>query len=999
MRREFSHVPFEDPSKAEANLARVEERIDSGLLVPLASLVGESPDPDGALNLLDRYVQSAPPEVLTGLFGHPTALTYLVAIFGYSRFLSETLLAEPALAVKFARDRNFTKLKSKEDLFQDFARFVTINPDPWLSAQLARFKRRNTIRIVLKDVLGLSTLGETTLELSALADVILHEALAFCDLELAKRYGHPQFRDAEGRIARSGFAVVSLGKLGANELDYSSKIGLIFLYAQDGETSGGSEPESVISSKEYFVRLAHAVTRTVTQSTPQGEVFRVDLGLRPEGEEGELAISLSSALAYYQHRARDWELQMLIKARHSAGDARLTRDFLRGVEPWVYKSPTDVEAVESVLGSGARLSKELRAAREEALDVKLDRGGIRDIEFLAQCLQRLHGQADPWVRAGGTLLALRKLNDKNWISDRDCAQLTAAYEFLRKVEHRIQLELGHETHRLPSDAQAAKRLGRRAGTGIPSMGDEGKALVRHIQETLQHVEEIYQRLIHPGARARTAAAFDLTPPTSWMEERGPHSFESLLTALDTQAPSLAAVVRHARLPERSRGNVTRLFASFFSSAERFHQARHNSELVGRALDAVAASDYLADLLVDHPEDIAALDGLCCSIGSRKPGRAESQESQMEMAMASPAWPEPFSWVREPGVPLGDQMALLRHEFRSRVVALGAADAAGLDSIFTALGRWSALAARAVSSALAIARGAAGSRAIAERVNLPFAILALGRLGSSEFDLASDVHLVFVADAGLLPEEAAYVTRLASCTIEVLSSYTREGSVLAVDTRLRPPRPRGQGGELVVADNALGNYLRNSAELWEVMTYLKAWPVAGDPEFAGRVAERTAQLCLRRFASDPALLSKLREARARLEKESFAPHSNTETAPGGYYDLDFAVSYLRLKHQVALPPGANIAQQIGALRSSGLIAQGEADALEVGATFLRSVDHAIRLATGRAAEGLPEHVGHADSVETLARRWALVAEGESLPARLREIQQQVRSVYGRLVGPE
>src|SRR6266568_3510837 len=614
MRREFSDVPFEDRASTEANLIRVEERIPAGLLVPLASLLGESPDPDGALNLLARYVQSASPEVLSGLARHPTALTYLLAIFGYSRFLAETLLAEPALAVQFARDRNFTKLKSKEDLFLEFARFNTTNPDPWLSAQLARFKRRNYIRIVLKDVLRLSTLGETTLELTALADLVVHEALRFSDLELAKRYGHPQYRDAEGRIVRSGFAVISLGELGGNELNYSSGIDLIFLYAKDGETSGGSESESVISNKEYFVRLADAVARTVTQATPEGEVLRVDLGLRPEGEHGELAISLSSALAYYEHRARDGELQMLIKARHSAGEARLTRDFLRGVEPLVYGSPMDVEAVESVLLSRARISNNLQAGHEEVLDVRGGRGGIHDIEFLTQCLQRLHGQADPWVRSWGTLLALRKLNDKGWLSDRDCAELIAAYEFLRKVEHRIQLEAGHEIQCLPPEPEALKRMGRRVGMEPGATEDEGKALARKLQEVFRCVEDIYRRLIHPGARARAVADFELTPQSSWTVERGPHTFETLLAALETQAPSLAALVREAGLPERSRRNVVRLFTAFFSSAERFHQARHNPALVRRALEAVSASDYLAELLFHHPEDIAALDGLVSASG-------------------------------------------------------------------------------------------------------------------------------------------------------------------------------------------------------------------------------------------------------------------------------------------------------------------------------------------------------------------------------------------------
>src|SRR5215831_8184446 len=463
MRAEFAGIAFLDGTRAEANLERLGEQISPKLASPLASLLAHSPDPDGALNLLERYTQGASSEVLEGLARYPTSLSYLVAILGHSGSLAESFLAEPGLPVQFARDRNFTKLKSKEDLMQDYARFSTTNPEVWLSAQLARFKRRNYLRIVLKDVLRLSTLAETTLELSALADVILANALTYCDQELEKRYGQPQYRDLQGRIVRSGFSIVSLGKLGGNELNYSSDVDLLFLYSHDGETAGGSEPHSVISNKEYFVRLAHAITRTITQTTPYGQVFRVDLRLRPEGDQGDLTIALRSSLEYYEHRARDWELQMLIKARHSAGDPKLTREFLRGVEPYIYGSPTDFEAIESVLWTRERISKRMRESRSDTVDVKLHRGGIRDIEFLTQCLQRLHGGADHWVRSGGTLLALRKLNDKAWIGDRDYAALISAYEFLRKVEHRIQLEMGQQTHRLPTGDVALDRLARRAG--------------------------------------------------------------------------------------------------------------------------------------------------------------------------------------------------------------------------------------------------------------------------------------------------------------------------------------------------------------------------------------------------------------------------------------------------------------------------------------------------------------------------------------------------------
>ena len=257
---------------------------------PLASLLAHSPESGRCTQHLERYAQGAPPQVLGELARYPAALSYLIAIFGYSGYLAETLLSEPQLVVQFARDRNFTKLKSKEDLAQDFARFSTTNPDPWLAALLARFKRRNYLRIVLKDVLGLSTLGDfwnypplpTSCFLTPTCSVIANWKSAMDSRSTATR---------RAASCAPGFSIISLGKLGGNELNYNSDIDLLFLYSHDGETAGGNERESITTNKEYFVHVAHAITRTITQPTSQGEVFRVDLRLRPEGEQGDLAIS------------------------------------------------------------------------------------------------------------------------------------------------------------------------------------------------------------------------------------------------------------------------------------------------------------------------------------------------------------------------------------------------------------------------------------------------------------------------------------------------------------------------------------------------------------------------------------------------------------------------------------------------------------------------------------------------------------------------------------
>ncbi len=1067
MRPEFSAVPFHDRRKAEGNLERVEQRLAPQLIMPLASLLLQSPDPDGALNLLDRYVQAAPDEALDELLRVPTALTYLVAIFGYSGHLAETFLAEPGLVIQFARDRHFAKLKSREDSMQDYARFATTSPDLWLSAQLARFKRRNYLRIVLKDVLGLSTLGETTLELSALADVILTNALIYCDQELEKRYGQPQYRDQQGRIARAGFAIVSLGKLGGNELNYSSDIDLLFLYSHDGESSGGTERDSVIANKEYFVRLAHAITRTITQTTPHGMVFRVDLRLRPEGEQGDLAISVKSAFEYYEHRARDWELQMLIKARHSAGEARISREFLRGVEPYVYSTPTDFSAIESVLLSRERMSKKLRESHGDSIDIKLQRGGIRDIEFLSQCLQRLYGGSDPWVRAGGTLHGLRKLNDKGLISDRDYAGLTGSYEFLRRLEHRIQLDLGQQTHQLPAEPEALDRLARRVGVGMAyrdptgleaaagTKKGPGQRLLGQVEAAFARVDAIYQRAIHPGAGPGVGAAFDLRPLPALPGDHGTQSYESVLRFLDAQAPEVARLVREAEIHERARPNVAHFLAALLGSSERFRIVREQPRLVRRALEVIASSDYLSSLLIHHPEDLSAWepqeteapDAAVTYPAAPLPAQAEmrldvafgassgpppisapspsprlSPSSQvtpssavtgLAAAASAAAWPgegvvagyqgpmtsraEPFPWAAERGLDFREKMALLRCHYRSRVLALGAADLTRLGSIFASLDRWSVLAVRSISSALWIACDALGMGAPESGQAFPLAVLGLGRLGLNEFDLASDADLLFVAASGTSRDELAHWIRLAEKTIEVLSSYTRDGTLFAVDTRLRP---QGREGELVITENELLSYLTEGARTWEGLTYLKSSPVAGNLGLGVEITSRLLTKLLDRFGGYHDLEDELHQMRLRLEKELDVRPTNTKTAPGGYYDVDFCVSYLRLRHHFAdLPMGVNTVEQIAALRSAGLLNEDDTRALTEGAIVLRSLDHAIRLVTGRPSQGLPEQAGQAECVEGLARRWGVLRAGDNLAGRLGETQRQVRHVFGRLLRSE
>src|SRR5712692_7212826 len=521
----YSSIVFVEPARAEANLALVERRLPGNLWATLPALLAQLPDPDGALNFLERYLRleaeptAANARTVAYLKRYPAALHHLLVIFSYSRFLSETLVQQPELIIWLhgparrgpERAPPLDRIKSPEDLHEEFARFEAVSLDHPPAIVLARFKRREYLRITLRDVLGLATLAETSLELSHLADVLLERALRSSEQKLPNAYGTPQFTGADGSRQVARLAILSLGKLGGQELNYSSDIDLMLLYEHDGETSGG--PQGAISNGEYFVRLAQAVLKLITEVTPEGAVFRVDLRLRPQGKEGDLATSVPAAFDYYCARAREWERQMLIKARCSAGDAEAARRFLREVLPLVYRSEFNLAAVEAVLNARQEITRglQLRAGPSRARpsraagasghaaewNVKLSPGGIRDIEFLTQCLQRLYGGADAWLRANSTLVALQRLHDKGHLTGRDFFRLAGAYQFLRKVEHRLQLRDGLQRHTLPRAPDALERLANRCG--VEPTAAEGRTaaeeLLRRLSQYFADVREIYDRIL------------------------------------------------------------------------------------------------------------------------------------------------------------------------------------------------------------------------------------------------------------------------------------------------------------------------------------------------------------------------------------------------------------------------------------------------------------------------------------------------------------------------
>jgi glutamate-ammonia-ligase adenylyltransferase len=971
-------VVFGEPARAEANLARIRRRVPPDLADLLPTLLADSPDPDGALNLFERLCESADEEVFRLFDRHRFLAHYAVIVFGYSQFLGETLIQNQDLLHELARDKNLDLSLAREEYSERFARFRSRASEVDFSTLLARFKRREYVRIMLRDVLNLASLAEVTAEISALADVLIEQAFLHAHAQLSSRHGSPQYAGSDGRLREAPFTVLSLGKLGGNELNYSSDIDLLYLHG-DGENPAGA-----ITNREYFIRLAQQITEILSRPTVEGAVFRIDLRLRPQGSEGEPVSGLAEAQRYYAAAAHDWELQALIKARHSAGSLELAREFIRGVQPRVYTTDLNFAAIETALMSREKMGRHRRKSHAAitspgSINIKLDCGGIRDIEFLVQCLQRVYGGPEAWLRSRGTLFSLQKLHDKNHLSGKDFHELNSSYEFFRRVEHRLQLRRGQQTHRLPQSGPELEILNRSIGEHPSTGGD--RHLLSRVRESMIVVGNIYSRIIHAEqiqhGQDEAGTEFRLRPLAE-AELGREQSFFQILQRLAADAPAIYEIAARRDLSSRVRRNLHRFLSSALTSSERYTVVLGEPAALEKALHIFEVSDYLTDVLVRYPEELGTL----AKYPAAQPaGPALPLEQNQGTGAAGDAF---LQYVAAAKAPYSEKLSLLRQHYRRQLFANGVRDFLEERPVFDSLHDTSTLADSAIEAALAIAREGEISRS--------FAVLALGRLGTNEFDIGSDADLLFLSGG----QRGVHATaRIASQIVEVLSAYTREGTLFAVDARLRP---RGTEGELVTTVPALRSYFgpTGEARAWEALSYTKLRFVAG----SGAVAEQASEVVqqgLERFQHSPEFAAQVREMRARLVEADFAKtkeKNNFKKGEGGFYDVDFIVSYLLVRSGMAAQ--GNIRDRLYALASTGWLSDTDCATLDYAAELLRTVDHVIRLVSGRARKVLPAAEHTREIIEQLVSDITQREFEAGLENEMQRVFREVRGLYSKLI---
>lgn len=966
-----------DRKRMVALMEALRERIPASAVERIPALLDALPDPLGALQRLEQFYRQLPwepkPEDYEGKAIH-AALT----AFGNSRYLSNMLLNSPGLLRWALAPENLDHTIPTGELRSDLGAIAANARDEDVAQLIVRFKRKHMLRIAMRDLLSVASLAETALELSNLADVSIQAAHDHIRQDLVQRFGRPLCRTETGQI-HCYFAVVALGKLGGSELNYSSDIDLMYIHTGDGHTAG----PVVTTNKDFTDQLAKRLTGLLSMMTPEGFSYRVDLRLRPEGNAGELVAPVSGATQYYFHRARDWELQMLLKARPVAGDLRLGRTFLDIVTPQIYRTSTDFSQIDRLAETRDRIQRQKRSRQRKSLDVKLDAGGIRDIEFLVQCLQRLHGGQDRFLRSGGTMYALHRLREKGYLDSRDYGSLFNAYRYLRRAEHHLQLVDNRQTHELPRDEAGLRFLATQMG--IRSQSDLSEQVKTEIESHLTAVSEIYERVI-PSQRTVASKPAVKVPAAAVpaREERGDAPVASSVWRKRLPEIERFSVPLAAELGELSLRWGNRALESFL---DRIVSLPNVMTTIGDRLDLVPRigelmefSPHFAGYLARFPEDVAVMSA---PDGAAAPNGAE--RSARDSAPMHPTLAAILAGDSKPEEAAGE----LRRFFRRRMLSIQTGSICDREGVFSTLLGASDLAEWILQAAHALAlRESAGNGDL--RVDSPDAmrIIALGRLGMREFDLGSDADIVFVIPDSESKRLTLW-TQVANRIIDIVISYTADGQMFSIDPRLRP---LGRDGELVQTERQFLNYFADQAESWEAITYMKARTVAGDLETGKQFLVQLQQVLWQQFAQREELRALLVRMRSRLEVEQ-GEAKPLKSGPGGYYDIDFLLLYWRLIRAESFYESLNTPQRIAIIRETDPSHTDDLKVLLKATTVFRALDHGVRLSKGTSSHDLPPTEWQRELLAGLVSRW-LPEDVRDLPLAelLVASRESVRTVF-------
>jgi glutamate-ammonia-ligase adenylyltransferase len=964
-------LPRAEPRAAESGerLARLRKRFP-GRADELLEAVRLAPDPDLALAGVERYVDGA-----GALPEERDLLEALVVLAGASRMIPSLLARDPRLLRRAARSPFLERPRAEDQLRRLLARAVRrLLPDDvdGFHRLLRRLHAREIVRISLRD-LRRARVKEVTGELSALATAAIDAAIRFHDLRLRARHGPPA--GVAAREPGAGFCALAMGKLGSRELNFSSDVDLIYVYDRDGETEG----EKPITHFAYYAKLAEHVTEAIAKPTEDGFVFRVDLNLRPDGQNGPIVNSIRAAELYYQSFGRSWERNALVKARPAAGDLAVGDELLRQLDPFIWRRSLDLAVVHEIQAMKARI--DARAGAEGKDDLKLGKGGIREAEFFVSALQLLHGGRDETraLRERAVLPALDRLLFAGIVPARDHDELTDAYLFLRRAEHRIQMLEGGQTHRLPP---AGERLWLARAMGYDTEDAFEAALAAHRERVAR---------LFGGLLGTDQGEVPLDPDLSLLADpqverdrraeiatrRGLVDPDRVLAAIDAMArrrtpfsplgdPAAAVALLSDALgtpdPDQALSHLSDFAAALRDTELYFRMLAEHRRVARLLLSLFGTSDFLSKRFLRNPEliDMLLREDQVVLAKEKDTFRREIDErlAALDRRLAADDL-------------LERQLGELRRYKNEEVLRIAIHDIAGTIDLASVAGQLTDLAEASLERCLALAEGEAAAKGVAPPGRL--CVIGMGKLGGRELGYHSDLDLIFLYPGSGATAGHERYPRLAQRLMSFLQMPLREGRLYQIDTRLRPS---GNQGALVIGAEAFVRYHTGGADgvvrsqLWERQALLRARHVAGDPAIFEEIRETVLVPVVYGLREDtPALAAEIRRMRERMETEVGRESSrgkNPKAGHGGLVDVEFAAQLLQLAHGHDHPTVRTGTTPVALrrLREAGLLREAEFEALSEGYEFLRRVELRLRIVHDFAIDHLPEE---GPALRQLARR--------------------------------
>ncbi|MPV37665.1 bifunctional [glutamine synthetase] adenylyltransferase/[glutamine synthetase]-adenylyl-L-tyrosine phosphorylase, partial [Georgenia subflava] len=919
---------------------------------PLPEALGATADPDRALLTLLRLAEAAAEagtadDLTTVLADDGVHRRRLLAVLGASAALGDMLVARPEDAGLLAHRADEVPVLDLLPADERERALRAVGADPGDDVPVAqvggaegaatvrRTYRRRLLEIAAADLTSPDPLADLPKVAAAMADIVagaLDAALAVV------RADNPE-------AAQVRLAVLGMGKTGGRELNYISDVDVVYVVEPADATT---EHDAVARG----TRLATALAAAVSAPGPEPALWPLDANLRPEGKDGPLVRTLASHVAYYERWAKAWEFQALLKARPVAGDLALGEAYCAALAPLVWTAVEREHFVEDAQAMRRRVEAHVPAAEADR-QLKLGKGGLRDVEFTVQLLQMVHGRTDGQIRSRSTLEGLAQLAAGGYVARDDAQQLDHHYRFLRVLEHRIQLHRMRRSHLVPTGEADLRRLGRSMRVdGVEGAGSLEERW-RQVRREVRHLhEEIFYRPLLPLTAQLSADDVALTPEAARarLAVIGYHDPEGALrhiAALTEGISRRATIQRHllpvmlgwfGQGPEPDAGLLAfrKLSETMGTTHWYLKLLRDSGGAARRLATLLSGSRYVAEAIARLPEAVAWLDDAAdlrgptaLALGAELAALQARREDPVEAVLAA-------RYLR--------RRELLR-------AAIGDVLAAGTGGDRRAPAMITTAADVALQGALRVAVAQATAEAGLDEAPSRYLVVAMGRLGGQEMSYASDADVLFVHDP--LPgvdEGVATRTALAVATaVRSLLGSTGPEPPLEVDAGLRP---EGRNGPLVRTLAAYAEYYERWVEPWERQALLRARPVAGDDDLAGRFEALIAPLRYPEEGLSESQLRELRRIKARVESERMPrgvpPNRNLKLGPGGLSDVEWTVQLLQLQHAGAVPELRTpvTLDALHALHEAGLVGVAEAERLADAWQLASRVRDAIVLGTGR-----------------------------------------------------